>query len=124
MIAINAQSKILLAIEPIDFRKGIDSLAAVCRQALKQDPFCGAMFVFCNRSKTALKILCYDGQGYWLCMKRLSEGKFQWWPKSKEEMTLKLTASQLLILLYNGNPDYAKIQQDWRKIELEDRPIH
>lgn len=124
MIAINAQSKILLAIEPIDFRKGVDSIAAVCRQVLKQEPFSGTMFVFCNRSKTALKILSYDGQGYWLCMKRLSEGKFQWWPMSKEDQAFKLTASQLLILIYNGNLDYTKIQQDRRKIELEYRPIH
>jgi transposase len=66
MLQLTPQSRILLAIEPVDFRKGIDSLAALCRQALAENPRSGALYVFRNRAGTALKILCYDGQGYWL----------------------------------------------------------
>jgi len=82
MIQITPHMRILLAVEPADFRKGIDGLAAVCRQVLKSDPFSGYMFVFRNKSATAIKILAFDGQGFWLCQKRLSRGKFNWWPKA------------------------------------------
>jgi transposase len=59
--------RILVAVEPADFRKGIDGLAGLCRQALKSDPFSGAIFVFRNRRGTAVKLLVYDSQGFWLC---------------------------------------------------------
>ncbi|MEA1053685.1 IS66 family insertion sequence element accessory protein TnpB [Lamprobacter modestohalophilus] len=70
MIQLSPQSRIFVALEPADFRRGIDGLAALCRQRLAQDPFSGAIFVFRNRRKSALKLLCYDGQGFWLCQKR------------------------------------------------------
>jgi transposase len=71
MLQITPQMQILVAIEPVDFRCGIDGLAQRCRQALKHDPFSGAVFVFRNRRGTALKLLMYDGQGFWLCHKKL-----------------------------------------------------
>jgi transposase len=70
MLQLAPPSRIFLAIQPVDFRKGIASLAAVCRQLLHEHPLSGAVFVLRNRSATALKILFYDGQGFWLCMKR------------------------------------------------------
>ena len=66
MIAITPQMRILFAVEPVDFRKGIDGLVAVCRQALQSDPFTGAIFVFRSRNRRALKLLSYDGQGFFL----------------------------------------------------------
>lgn len=75
MIQITPQMRVLAAIEPADFRKGIDGLARLCKEALRQDPFCGWLFVFRNRRSTAIKILIYDGQGFWLCQKRLSSGR-------------------------------------------------
>ena len=83
MVQLTPQSRIFVAIQPVDFRKGIDGLAAVCRQVLNEQPLSGAVFVFRNRSATTLKLLFYDGQGYWLCTKRLSQGRFQWWPRSE-----------------------------------------
>src|SRR5437868_3927217 len=83
-----------VAVEPADFRCGIDGLARVCRQKLKADPFCGALFVFRNRRSTSVKILAYDGIGFWLCQKRLSKGRFCRWPNSGDE-TLRLEAHQL-----------------------------
>ncbi len=79
MIQITPQMRILLAVEPVDFRKGIDGLAGICRRVLKPDPFSGYAFVFRNKRGTAIKILVYDGQGFWLCHKRLSTGRFRWW---------------------------------------------
>src|SRR5208282_3732072 len=76
MIQITVQTRILVAIQAVDFRKGIDGLARVCQQQLQTDPFSGRLFVFRNRRRTALKILAYDGRGFWLCQKRLSRGRF------------------------------------------------
>jgi transposase len=111
--------RILLAVEPADFRKGIDGLAAVCRQALEADPFSGALFVFRNRSGTAIKVLAYDGQGYWLMQKRLSSGRFRWWPTSAKEKVKGLEAHQLQLLLYNGDPSKAEAAPAWRRVRAE-----
>jgi transposase len=70
MLQITPQMKILVAVEPADFRRGIDGLARLCQETLQHDPFAGAVFVFRNRRGTALKLLMYDGQGFWLCHKR------------------------------------------------------
>jgi transposase len=75
MIQLTPQSRVFLAREPADFRRGIDGLCALCRRQLAADPFDGAIFVFRNRGGTALKLLSYDGQGSWLCHKRLSAGR-------------------------------------------------
>jgi hypothetical protein len=71
--------------------------------------------VFRNRSATALKIFCYDGQGFWLCMKRLSKGHFTWWPTSAQAQ-VSLSARDRLILVWNGNPERAAMATDWRKV--------
>ncbi len=84
MIQITPQMRILLAVEPVDFRKGIDGLVTVCRAALATDPLAGALFVFRSRRRHALKLLTYDGQGFWLCQKRLSAGRFAWWPSGRD----------------------------------------
>ncbi|MGE0490089.1 MAG: IS66 family insertion sequence element accessory protein TnpB [Vulcanimicrobiota bacterium] len=82
MLQLTPHMRILVAIEPVDGRKGIDSLAALCRQKLLEDPFSGAVFLFINRRRTAVRVLCYDGGGYWLAQKRLSKGRYGWWPTS------------------------------------------
>ena len=79
MIQITAQMRVLVAVEPVDGRKGIDSLARLCQEKLAEDPFSGCVFVFRSRRGTAIRLLTYDGQGYWLAQKRLSKGKFSWW---------------------------------------------
>jgi transposase len=62
---------ILVAIEAVDGRKGIDSLAQLCQEKLQADPFSGCLFVFRSRRGTSIRILVYDGQGFWLAQKRL-----------------------------------------------------
>lgn len=116
MIQITPQMRLLLAVEPVDFRKGIDGLVAVCRQRLESDPMAGALFVFANRRRQALKILCYDGQGYWLCQKRLSRGRFGWWPTVGPQATLSLDVHQLQLLLWNGNPASAQAAPLFRRV--------
>ena len=118
MLQIVPQMKIYLGHQPLDFRKGIDGIAGYCRNVLGQDPFSGAIFVFRNRAGTALKILVYDGQGYWLCHKRLSTGHLKWWPEKKERQLSTVGARELQILLWNGEPNGAKFAKQWRPLKL------
>jgi len=118
MIQITPQMRILVAVEPADFRKGIDGLARVCRQALRRDPFSGALFVFRNRSAKAIKILAYDGQGFWLCQKRLSQGRFRFWPDGTEA-TKTFRAHELQVLLSAGDPERTQAPPPWRRVNPE-----
>ena len=115
MIQITPQMRILVATAAVDFRKGSDGLAALCRQQLQADPFSGALFVFRNRRATALKILVYDGGGYWLCQKRLSKGRFGWWPEGGERLQA-LEARQLQVLVWNGDPSRISSAPPWRSV--------
>ena len=116
MLQITPQMRILVAVEPADFRRGIDGLARVCKEVLGQDPFGGGMFVFRNRRATAVKVLVYDGQGFWLCHKRLSSGRFLWWPRDESQASLTLAAHQLQVLLSAGNPAGTQAAPDWRPV--------
>jgi len=116
MIQLTPQMRFVVAVEPADFRRGIDGLARLCKDVLKHDPFNGWVFVFRNRRATALKILVYDGQGFWLCHKRLSRGHFSWWPASPTRASKTLAAHQLQVLLAAGNPERAQGAPPWRPV--------
>ena len=118
MIQLIPQLRIRLACQPIDFRNGIDGLAALCKRALEEDPFSGALFVFRNQRGTALKLLCYDGVGFWLVTRRLSEGRIRWWPDNSDTPLHTLEAQQLSVLLYNGLHDQAGFAPAWRKLPI------
>jgi transposase len=119
MIQLTPQMRILVAIEPVDFRNGVDGLGRVCRQVLQADPMGGAVFVFCNRRRTAIKVLVYDGQGYWVCLKRLSAGRFRWWPSAAaEHPASRLDVHELQLLLWNADPTQAKAAPAWRPLPL------
>ena len=116
MIQITPHMRIMVAVEPADFRKGIDGLARLCKDVLKQDPFRGWVFVFRNHRATAVKVLVYDGQGFWLCHKRLSSGRFRWWPASRSGVARTLEAHQLQVLLSAGDPEGAQAAPAWRPV--------
>ena len=82
-------------------------------------PFNGYLFVFRNRRRTAIKMLMYDGQGYWLFQKRLSVGRFRWWPECGEEPTRLLAVHELQLLIWNGDPSSARVSGMWRPIHPE-----
>jgi len=115
MIQVTPQMRILVAVEAQDFRKGIDGLARICRERLATDPFCGALFVFRNRRGTAIKILVYDSQGFWLAQKRLSHGRFLWWPTSATAAAT-LEAHQLQRLIMAGDPAARDAAPAWRRV--------
>jgi transposase len=118
MLQLTPQSRIFLAVQPVDFRKGMDGLAALCRQVLHDNPLGGAVSVFRNRTGTTLKLLAYDGQGFWLCTTRLSHGRFAWWPTASTP-SVTLSAWELPVLLGNGHPDRAHLAPDWRPVRYE-----
>lgn len=117
MIAVSAHVRVLVAIEPVDFRRGIDGLAQLCRDALDANPMDGAVFVFRNRKGTSLKLLSYDGQGYLLCQKRLSTGRFKHWPKDPSSTAQSLETSQLQVLLRGGDPSAVRTAPCWRPLK-------
>ena len=116
MIQLTPQMRLLVAVAPVDFRRGIDGLARECRERLDADPFSGTVFVFRNRRGTAVKLLVYDGQGYWLCQKRLSQGRFRHWPGSAGERDRELLAHELHLLLAGGQPETARAAPQWRRV--------
>lgn len=118
MIQITPQMRLLVAIAPADFRCGIDGLARVCRDALRADPFSGTVFIFRNRRGTAIKLLAYDGQGFWLAQKRLSAGRFRYWPGAAEGAQRELLAHELQVLLAGGHPERTQAAPQWRRLPL------
>jgi transposase len=116
MIALSPQTRVLVLTESIDFRAGIDSLIGLAKTRVREDPFSGALFVFRNKKATAIKAILYDGQGYWLFMKRLSEGKFLHWPQGEPPRVAQLLSRELAVLLWNGNPGLAAMKADWKKV--------
>jgi len=115
LIQIAPQMRILVAVESIDFRNGIDGLARICKSVLQKDPFSGCLFIFRNRRKTAIKCLAYDGQGFWLMQKRLSSGTFRFWPKDAAAAK-RMEAHELHALLAAGNPESLQAAPAWRRV--------
>ena len=100
MIQLSSSSQILVAIQPQDFRRGIDGFVYLCRHEFDKNPKNGFIFVFINRSKTMVRLLAYEHNGFWLMTKRLSKGKFRHWPVNSQSM-VPLIAKQLRQLLRN-----------------------
>ena len=98
MIPITSAHKTYVSCQPVDFRAGIDGYAALCRSQLQLNPFSGHCFIFRNKRRTAIKVLLYDGRGFWLCHKRLSKGQFKQWPNSAHQ-AISIDSQQLSQLL-------------------------
>jgi len=92
--------RIFVATQALDFRKGMDSIAAVCRKQFQLDPMSGHYFIFRNRRKTAVKIFIFDRQGCWLCHRRLSRGRFRRWPNARA-LVEEIPKMKLQALIYN-----------------------
>jgi len=112
---INATGKkVYLACGRTDMRKSINGLAAIVEASFKLDPFDAAVFVFCNRSRDRLKILEWDGDGFWLYFKRLEKGRFRWPTAEGDEVTMTLESDEFSHLL--GSP---KVIQKIKRQEVK-----
>jgi len=113
MIQLTPQHKILIYPKPIDFRKGIDKIIGFSRAYLNYNPLSGAFFCFKNTKMTAIKILVYDGTGFWLCHKRFSQGKIMHWPQSKDEAD-QLCCADVQVILNQGHA--TKLEPSWHPL--------
>lgn len=100
-----------------DMRKSINGLMTLVQQGFSLDPFADALFVFCNRNRDRLKILEWDGDGFWLYFKRLERGHFRW-PTSDGEAIMVLNSDELSCLI-----DGARLEKKLRRSELFERKI-
>lgn len=113
---LNVEGKrVYLACGYTDMRKSINGLSILVEGSFKLDPFDGALFVFCNRNRDRVKILEWDGDGFWLHFKRLEKGHFRW-PQPGSEATMTLSAEELHILLGG-----AKVEQKLKRNEVLER---
>ena len=102
MLSFSGSLKVFVALETCDMRKGFNGLHALASERLGEDPRQGALFVFCNRRHTRIKILYWDGTGLWVLTKRLEKGTFAW-PKTIEPGTTKLCLrAEALAMLTDG----------------------
>jgi transposase len=115
MFGLGAATKVYLAVGATDMRKGFDGLHGLVRGKLESDPLSGHVFVFCNRPRTRLKVLYWDGSGLWVCGKRLEKGCFSWPTEMTEGARASICAEELTLLL--GGLDLAKTRRKawWRK---------
>ena len=102
MLSFSGSLKVFVALEACDMRKGFNGLHGLITEKLREDPRSGALFVFTNRRRTRLKILCWDGTGLWILTKRLEEGTFSWPTDVAPEQTKLLLSPQALALLTDG----------------------
>jgi transposase len=98
MFHMNKSLKVVLAVEPVDLRKSFNGLYAIAQNDLEEVPENGALFIFSNRSRTRIKVLCFDGTGCWVSVKRLEKGTFSW-PRGSDKTKLPLQPEALGLLL-------------------------
>jgi transposase len=112
MLNFSSKDCVFLCSGPVDFRKQINGLISLTRSIIKENPYSHNYFVFINRKKTAIKVLHFDGQGYWMHLKRLSKGKFKW--PNGDQSSIKLTPMELQVLMMNGDYQEASFESSWQ----------
>ena len=119
LFGLGLATKIYIAVEAIDMRKGFEGLHGLVRDHLGQDPLSGHLFLFTNKTKTRLKAIVWDGSGLWVCAKRLEKGRFGWPAVSSavssgdvKVRSLTMRAEELAMLV-NGLDVKQTKQRDW-----------
>jgi transposase len=104
-------TKIYVAVEAVDMRKGFEGLYGLVRDPLRHDPLSGHLFLFTNKTKTRLKALVWDGSGLWVCAKRLEKGRFRW-PEAEGQNSVTMRSEELAMLV-NGLDVKHTRQRNW-----------
>jgi transposase len=116
MIRFN-EKPVYICCGPTDMRKSINGLMALVKEAFSLDPFMEAIFVFCNHNRDKIKILEWDGDGFWLYFKRLERGRFRW-PAAGEDAVMNLDVKELSYLI-----EGAKLEKKLKRKEVTERRI-
>ena len=111
MLALSGGTQVYLAVGATDLRKGFDGLHGVVASSWRRTPRSGEVFVFCNRRRDTVKLLCWEDDGRWVCAKRLERGTFAWPIRSGDPV--ELTAAQLQLLLSGLDVAAAKQRPRW-----------
>ena len=111
MFGLGLATKIYVAVEAVDMRKGFEGLYGLVRDQLRQDPLSGHFFLFTNKTKTRLKALVWDGSGLWVCAKRLEKGRFRW-PEAEGKCSVTMRSEELAMLV-NGLDVKHTRQRNW-----------
>lgn len=111
MFGLGPATKIYIAVEAVDMRKGFEGLHGLVRDHLGEDPLSGHLFLFTNRSQTRLKVLVWDGSGLWVCAKRLEKGRFQW-PAAGGTRSITMRPEELALLVSGLDLKQTK-KRDW-----------
>jgi len=117
MIPIGPATRVFLATGATDLRKSFEGLSSLVQHRFKEDPLSGHLFVFTNRARTRVKVLCWDGTGTWVCAKRLPKGRFAW-PEPEplpDSGALRILGEELILLLSGIDLVKTKARPWWRK---------
>jgi len=101
VFGVGPATRIYLAAGATDMRKGFEGLYGLARDRLQCEPLSGHVFLFCNRTRTRLKVLFWDGSGLWVCSKRLEKGRFHW-PEASAGQSKVVLAHEELAMLIGG----------------------
>lgn len=112
MFGLGPATRIYLAVDAIDMRKGFNGLYGLVRDQLGQDPLSGHLFLFINRSRTRIKALVWDGSGLWVCAKKLEKGRFAW-PSAPEVGGIVMRPEELAMLINGLDFTQAKSRRNW-----------
>jgi len=118
VLALTPTTRVFLVAGATDMRKSFNSLAAIVAGALGEDPTCGHLFVFCNRGRSRLKVLYWDGSGLWVCAKRLEKGTFAW-PDSHAR-SIEMSREELVMLIAGLDPAASR-RRRWYRIDASMR---
>jgi transposase len=113
MFTLGATPPVYLATGPTDLRKGFNGLYGLIQSRWSRDPLGGEVFVFCNRKRDTLKIFFWEGDGLWVCAKRLEKGSFRW--PTAGEASVSMSGAQLQLLLSGIDLAGSKRRDWWRK---------
>jgi len=111
---IDYPAQIWLVVAPVDMRRGLDGLSAIVQQSLRHSPCAGSAFIFRNRAGNRLRLLVWDGNGVWLCQRRLHQGGFVWPKMGDSVFALNQAQWQWLVAGVNWQRLSARPQADWR----------
>ena len=114
MIGPGPGTRIFLASGATDLRKSFDGLCGLIASRMEEDVSQGHLYLFCNRQRTRLKVVYFDGSGVWVCAKRLGKGRFSW-PEEATGVKVKIDSSEMAMLLGGLEMHSSRRKRWWRK---------